>query len=499
MYKGSFSLLPVLDCYIGGSGVGMAQGIHGLTLPEISADSGEEYERSWKRFEVIAAANKWEGGRDLAILPALLRGKLLDIYMQLPDADKADGATLKKALADRAGLTKDPLSSAKMFGERCQEPRESVRDFEMALCKLFMEAYPSDNVKTASVLLGRFVTGLRPELARQVLLCGTPDNLADAVKNAIRVERAMGFDDGQRVQAVQTGGSREDLRELMDKLAGRMEALELRLSEQKPVGVQRPRILRCYLCDRKGHTKRYCPFRENDGGNVEQVSEVCYCNSTSLRVQGMLGGQSVSFLVDSGAAVSVVSYDILPPSARASINRTAPLTIGANGIPLDVLGTVNVMVVLETIKVHQDFVVARKLTVECLLGMDFLSRHGAIIDCFKRQLTLAVHDKGKARHEGREGGTALVVNLAQTIKIPARSQLLVRGKMENLDNIKGEGLIEPVGDTQRGILVAHCFCKVDDSNEVPLQIVNTGLTDTILYEGTRVATFMEGSACSHGP
>ena len=208
----------------------------------------------------------------------------------------------------------------------------------------------------------------------------------------------------------------------------------------------------------------------------------------------MLGGQSVSFLVDSGAAVSVVSYDILPPSARSSINRTAPLTIGANGIPLDVLGTVNVMVVLETIKVHQDFVVARKLTVECLLGMDFLSRHGAIIDCSKRKLTLVVHDKGKARHEGREGGTALVVNLAQTIKIPARSQLLVRGKMENLDNIKGEGLIEPVGDTQRGILVAHCVCKVDDSNEVPLQIVNTGLTDTILYEGTRVATFMEGRA-----
>ena len=131
------------------------------------------FDRSWKRFEVIAAANKWEGGRDLVILPALLRGKLLDIYMQLPDFDKADLATLTKALADRAGLTRDPLLSAKRFGERCQELRESVRDFEMALCKLFTEAYPDDDVNSASVLLGRFVTGLRPELARQDLLCGT--------------------------------------------------------------------------------------------------------------------------------------------------------------------------------------------------------------------------------------------------------------------------------------------------------------------------------------
>ena len=87
----------------------MAQGIHGLTLSEINSDSREEFDRSWKRFEVIAAANKLEGGRDLVILPALHRGKLLDIYMQLPDSDNADLATLKKALADRAGLTRDPL------------------------------------------------------------------------------------------------------------------------------------------------------------------------------------------------------------------------------------------------------------------------------------------------------------------------------------------------------------------------------------------------------
>eukprot|EP00731_Ephydatia_muelleri_P003373 Em0001g3373a len=262
----------------------------------------------------------------------------------------------------------------------------------MALCKLFTEAYPDDDVKTASVLLGRFVTGLRPELARQVLLCGTPTNLDNAVKNAIRVERAMGLDDGQRVQAVQTGG-REDLREVLDKLVGRMEALELRLSEQKPGGAQQPR---CYICNKKGHIKPYCPSRRNndDGTRGEQASEVCYCNSMSLRVQGMLGGQRMSFLVDSGAAVSVVSYDILPPSARSSMNGNSPLTIGVNGIPLDVLGIVNVMVDLETIKVHHDFVVARKLTVECLLGMDFLSRHGAVIDCSNCKLTLAVRDEG---------------------------------------------------------------------------------------------------------
>ena len=50
----------------------MASAIHGLALPEISVDN---FEQSWTRFEFVAVANKWDNGRELAILPALLRGK----------------------------------------------------------------------------------------------------------------------------------------------------------------------------------------------------------------------------------------------------------------------------------------------------------------------------------------------------------------------------------------------------------------------------------------
>ena len=46
------------------------------------------------------------------------------------------------------------------------------------------------------------------------------------------------------------------------------------------------------------------------------------------------------------------------------------------------------MIDVETVNVQHDFVVARKLTVDCLLGMDFLSRYGAIIDCSECKLTL---------------------------------------------------------------------------------------------------------------
>ena len=90
-------------------------GIQGLTLLEIAVD---EFERSWTRVELISAANEWEKEKTLAIIPALLRGKLLDLYATLTTEEKGDLVRLKKALSDRAGLTKDPLTSAKRFGER---------------------------------------------------------------------------------------------------------------------------------------------------------------------------------------------------------------------------------------------------------------------------------------------------------------------------------------------------------------------------------------------
>ena len=118
----------------------MASAIHGLALPEISVDN---FEQSWTRFEFVAVANKWDNGRELAILPALLRGKLQDFYITLGDSEKKDLSTLKKSLRDRAGLTKDPLTSAKKFTEKKQDSKESVRDFEVELRKLFAEAYPT--------------------------------------------------------------------------------------------------------------------------------------------------------------------------------------------------------------------------------------------------------------------------------------------------------------------------------------------------------------------
>ena len=201
------------------------QGIPGLTLPEISAESIEDYERSRTCYELIAAANKWETGKVLAVLPALLRGKLLDFYTALEDSEKGDLITLKLALAERAGLTKSPFTAAKLFGERRQEARESIRDLDLALRKLFAQAYPGVDANTSAVLLGRFITGLHPKITRQILLAGTPDKLDNTVQHAIRIERALTIEE-QHVRTLQFVAEGKDLlREALEKVMTRLEAL----------------------------------------------------------------------------------------------------------------------------------------------------------------------------------------------------------------------------------------------------------------------------------
>ena len=107
----------------------------GLPLPEISENGEAEFERSWIKFKLVAAANKWDDAKALLMLPALLRGKLVEIYVSLPDEKKVDLDTLKRALKESAGLTRDQLSLSKAFSERKQGVQEKVADFERGLKK----------------------------------------------------------------------------------------------------------------------------------------------------------------------------------------------------------------------------------------------------------------------------------------------------------------------------------------------------------------------------
>ena len=150
-----------------------------IPLPEITI---EDFRRAWTRFELVATAKKWGEDKQLAIIPTLLRGRLVDYYIDLEEEEKVSVQELGKSLKKRAGLMMD----------RSQEPQERVSDFATDLKKLFRLAY-LEEAKSSSVLLQRFLTGLRPEISRQILLKGRPSSLEKALEVANEVEYVLNF------------------------------------------------------------------------------------------------------------------------------------------------------------------------------------------------------------------------------------------------------------------------------------------------------------------
>ena len=247
-----------------------------IPLPEIAV---EEFQRSWTCFELVAGAKEWPVAKQKVILPTLLRGKLVDIYMGLDDTTRDDLKLLKKALMKDAGLVRDPLSAGQLFMTRHQLSGEKVNDFASELKKLFTESYPSEAM-TSAMLLQHFMTGLSPPICRQLLLKGQPTTLEDAIKSATDAEYALTFDSMQeRVEDVnvihQKPPSQQNtqvLEALLGQMTKRLEALETKIESskasqqlryQQPRPHRPPRQRYCWICGDPGHLQRDCPLNES--------------------------------------------------------------------------------------------------------------------------------------------------------------------------------------------------------------------------------------------
>ena len=86
-------------------------------------------------------------------------------------------------------------------------------------------------------------------------------------------------------------------------------------------------------------------------------------NVTSLLcIDGNVGKRPVNMLLDSGAAVSVVRNSVLDDISRNLVMATSRTAIGANGLPLSVMGQVDLDVCLGSFRTVHTFIVVRDLT-----------------------------------------------------------------------------------------------------------------------------------------
>ena len=148
----------------------------------------------------------------------------------------------------------------------------------------------------------------------------------------------------------------------------------------------------CWECGELGQFQCDCPqlnYHEPARSVGQLAKEIIYIHrptQTTTRINaifyadGHTGKVPTKILLDTGATVSVARHEFLPEVYRQRLIES-PGAVSANGMPLDVVGKAKIAVSLGSFSTEEEFMVICNLTVDCLLGADFLKEHGAVMDC----------------------------------------------------------------------------------------------------------------------
>lgn len=320
----------------------------------------------------------------------------------------------------------------------------------------------------------------------------------------------------------------------LETITNRLECLE---NQRNPVPQQlrqygpRPRnpsrrvVGPCYKCGQMGHLQRNCPSNlPHPTRPVSQPPNTTPINFSFTStpsshsvpfVAGFVDAIPVTFLVDSGAAISLVRYDVLPPSLRSQVLNTqdATLAVSASGHSLDVLGRVSLPLDLDNVHVTHVFTVVQQLAVDALLCIDFLTFADAVVNCKKGCLSLGtVHipfitpcrSCGDACPKHREtcspssvSSVTSPVMLIDTVEIPGRSVQFVQARLQLKDRqplLHGtlEGLLEPSHSSAipKHIMVARSLNKVNTDMSTYIQVTNVSPGKIQLSRDTPIGSFI---------
>ena len=208
-------------------------------------------------------------------------------------------------------------------------------------------------------------------------------------------------------------------------------------------------------------------------------------------MSGEVGSEPVSFLLDTGAAVSLISRDVWRRVNAKQPTKLQPWSdqklVGVDGSPLEVHGQVCVSITAQGKALETEALVVSPLTTEGILGLDFLKKHQATIDVRNGQLLLGVSNCTLSLEEaGTTLTTQPTVCAAATICIPPNSEVEVMAHLSQPVE-SGAWLLEEAPGERHAACVARAVVS-PQSDQVVVRLLNPRPEPVKVYRGSRIAT-----------
>ncbi|XP_075919984.1 uncharacterized protein LOC142922927 [Petromyzon marinus] len=261
-----------------------------------------------------------------------------------------------------------------------------------------------------------------------------------------------------------------------------------------PYTLQRTiRRARDSACD--GGYSGVCSRPLKPGQWSELAHRVVAATAGSSVVVGSIEGVEFRVLVDTGASATIISdliYNILPVRCRP-LERVSIPCFAANGSSLGIIGQIRAQISIGDIKLAGPILVSSSLAVPCLLGTDFLAKMPIkiLVDqgCIELPSGRRMAFLPTPSHP-RMASASVQAFLASTVRIPPGTQMLVPLQLKKplAPEASAHGiLLGPSNAAAKGLDLVAAQTLVAADREPFLQVLNVGLSTTIIPQGTVLA------------
>ena len=209
--------------------------------------------------------------------------------------------------------------------------------------------------------------------------------------------------------------------------------------------------------------------------------------TSAYHVTGHLNNIPVTFMLDTGAPVSLIRKDVFNQAQGELVPWAGGGLVGVEGTPLDIHGMATVEIGLRGKLLTSEVVVASAIKAEAILGMDFLEQNGCVINAAKRTLHLHGLAIPVTTRPSPEVVQASVI-LQETLRIPALSEVEVM--VETSQPLEdGTWLLEGMSDKNLPFLIARTLGNPvvgGGASCMLARLMNPTSGEITIHKGTRV-------------
>ena len=503
------------DSGSGGRDLGSTSTVTGTARPLLTPEpfSGKGSFTEWlQHFEGVAAINKWDDAAKLLWLRVRLVGSAQTAYGRLPTSARDAYANLTKALKER--FEPDAMKELYVaeFQTRRKAKTEGWAEFADHLKLLADKAFPDLEDKARECMaLAQYMGQVENAQVAFSVRQKRPTTLIEAVSATIEMESYLRPKPSHIAQvepeqpktdtviaAVQL--KQDAMLGMLENIMARLEKLEARTREgrQSPLENAEPRTRKpvvCRNCLQEGHYARGCaspPARTSKNYSKTPISLLPV--SHAYRVNGRVNGGQASFVVDTGAAITLLDktlWDKVNTAGQVLTPWTGPPLVGVEGTRLETWGasTAEISFAGETFRFP--VLVASSLTADAILGLDFLDKNRCTLEMANkvlrfpdRGISVSLQDSSLEPHIVQAR-----VTLEETLRIPPFSEMEVMAKVDG-EIHEGTWLLEECKSRNLPVRVARALVS-PVTTTVPVRLLNLSSETTVVFKGTKVATVEE--------